>query len=121
MDTLFLGVLIIAVFVFCTIVIVRVAVRPSTSNLFVREFSSKNTESNEEIQERTSINWKKGGLRLTIVLSFLLGGIAGIISAKFYSSSADFSVGFLISFAMTWIIYFATRFVIRGFISKEES
>ena len=110
---------IITAFVCCVVLIVMFAVRPGVFRLFVREFTSKNATSNEENQEQTSVNWKKGCLRLTVVLSFLFGGIAAIINAEFYIASGAFWLGFFKFFGLTWIIYFATSFVINGFTSKK--
>lgn len=117
---LILGVtIVVIIFIIFVLTVVMAALRPSASSFLIRRFTSKNAESDEENQGQTSINWQKGGLRLTIVLSILLGSIAGIINVEFYDSSDAFLVGFLVSFAMTWLIYFATSFVIRGFRSKK--
>ena len=115
-----LGVFIISIFVLCVLAVVMAVLRPSLFSSFVRGFTGKDTESDEEMQKQIKfINWKKGFFRLTLVLSVLLGIFAGIINAEVYDSGGAFLAGFFVFFGMTWLIYFAIGFVIRGFASKR--
>ena len=114
------GVFIVAILVFCVLVVVMAALRPSLFSSFVRGFTGKDAESDEEMQKQVKfINWKKGFFRLTLVLSVLLGIFAGIINAEVYDSGGAFLAGFFVFFGMTWFIYFAIGFVVRGFASKR--
>ena len=47
-----LGVFVIATLVFCVLVVVMAALRPSLFSSFVREFTSKDAKSDEEMQEQ---------------------------------------------------------------------
>ena len=118
-----LGVLVIAILVFCFLVVVMAALRPSLSIALIRGFRSKDAESDDEMEEEIkSINWKKGLFRLTLVFSILFGIFSGIINAAIaviQDSGDAFLQAFFIFFGLTWIIYFATSFVIRGFTSKK--
>ena len=115
-----LGVFVITTLVFCVLVVVMAALRPSLFSSFVREFTSKDAKSDEEMQEQIKfINWKKGFFRLTLVLSILFGVFAGIINAEAYDSGGAFLAGFFVFFGLTWLIYLAIGFVIRGFASKK--
>lgn len=119
MDSL-LGVLAVAILVFCFLVVVMAALRPSLSISVIRGFRSKDAESDGEMQEEIkSINWKKGFFRLTLVFSVLFGIFAAFVNAEIQNSYMYFVEGFLMFFATTWIIYFAIGFVIRGFASKK--
>lgn len=119
MDSL-LGVLVVAILVFCLLVVVMAALRPSLTISVIRGFRSKDAESDDEMQEEIkSINWKKGIFRLTLVFSLLFGIFSGIINANIHDSGGAFLEAFFMFFALTWIIYFATGFVIRGFASKK--
>ncbi len=115
-----LGVLVVAILVFCLLVVVMAALRPSVSISIIRGFKSKDAESDDEMQEEIkSINWKKGLFRLTLVFSVLFGIFSGIISADIHDSGGAFLEAFFMFFGLTWIIYFATGFVIRGFANKK--
>ena len=115
-----LGVLVIAILVFCLIVVVMAALRPSLSTSLIRGFRRKDAESDDEMQaEIKSLNWKKGVFRLTLVFSVLFGIFSGMINAAIHGSSGAFLAAFFIFFGLTWLIYFATIFVIRGFASKK--
>ena len=115
-----LGVFIITIFVLCVLAVVLAALRPSLFSPFVRGFTSKDTESNEETQgEIKFINWKKGFFRLTLVLSVLFGVFAGIVNAEIHDSVEAFLAGFFIFYVLTWFVYLAAGFVMRGFASKR--
>lgn len=115
-----LGVLVVAILVFCFLVVVMAALRPSVSISVIRGFRNKDAESDDEMQEEIkSINWKKGFFRLTLVFSVLFGIFSGIISADIHDSGGAFLEAFFMFFGLTWIIYFATSFVIRGFANKK--
>ena len=114
------GVLVIVILVFCVLVVVMAALRPSLFSSFVRGFTSKDAKSDKEVQELIkSINWKKGFFRLTLVLSILFGIFSGIANAGVYDSSEAFFAGFFAFFGLIWLIYFAIGFVIKGFVSKK--
>jgi hypothetical protein len=114
-----LGVFIVALLVFCVLVVVMAVLRPSVFSSFVRGFTHKDAEPDEEMQKQMKfINWKKGFFRLTLVLSVLLGIFAGI-NAEIDGSSGVFLQAFLGFFGLTWLIYFAIGFVVRGFASKR--
>ena len=120
MDFALLGVLVIAILVFCFLVVVMAALRPSLSISLIRGFRRKDAESDDEMEEKIkSINWKKGLFRLTLVFSVLFGIFAAFVNVAIQNSYVDFLEDFFIFFGLTWIIYFATIFVIRGFASKE--
>ena len=115
-------VFVIVFLVFCVLDLVMAVLRPTVFISSVRGFTSKDAESDDEMQEQIKpINWKKGVFRLTLVLSVLFGTFAGIVNTKdSHINSADgFLIGFSIFFVMTWLIYFATSFVIKGFASKK--
>lgn len=115
-----LGVLVIAILVFCFIVVVIAALRPSLSISLIRGFRRQDAESDDEMQaEIKSLNWKKGVFRLTLVFSILFGIFSGIINADIHDSGSAFLEAFFMFFALTWLIYFATSFVIRGFARKK--
>ena len=115
-----LYVFIVAILVFCVLVVVMAALRPSLFGSFVRGFTGKDAESGEEMQKQIEfINWRKGFFRLTFVLSILFGVFAGIINAEVYDSGGAFLAGFFVFFGLTWLIYFAIGFVVRGFASKR--
>lgn len=112
-----LGVFIIAIFVLCVLAVVLAALRPSLFSPFVRGFTSKDTESNEEAQGKIKfINWKKGIFRLTLVLSMLFGLFAGIVNAepRDHHSIDRFLVSFFIVFALIWLVHFVLNYVIRN-------
>ena len=113
-----LGVFVVVILVLCALVVVMAALRPSISGSLVRNFTNKGAKSDEEMQEHfKAINWKQGFLRLTLVLSLLLGIFAGIVNVEL--SIGSFWTGFFISFGMIWFIYFAVGFVIKGFTRKK--
>ena len=115
-----LGVFVIATLVFCVLVVVMAALRPSLFGSLIRGFTNKDAKSDEEMQAQIkSVNWKKGIFRLILVLSILFGIFSGTINAETHGSSDAFFVGFFIFFGLTWLIYFAVGFVIRGFTSKR--
>lgn len=116
-----LGVLVIAILVFCVLVVVLAALRPSLFSPFVRGFTSKDAESNEEAQGKIkSINWKKGLFRLTLVLSILFGLFAGIVNAepRDHHSVDRFLVSFFIVFGLIWLVYFVLNYVIRNLAGR---
>ena len=122
MTLLHLDVFIIAVVLFCAVVVVVDMLRRGSSlpNFFTRGFASKDAEAKEESQGQVkSINWKKGIFRLTLVFSVLFGIFAAFVNAEIQNSYMEFVESFLMFFATTWIIYFATGFVIRGFANKK--
>ena len=115
-----LGVFVISIFVLCVLAVVMAVLRPSVFSSFIRGFTGKDAESDEEMQKQVKfINWKKGFFRLTLVLSVLLGIFAGIINAEIYDSGGAFLAGFFVFFGLTWLVYFAVGFVIRGFASER--
>ncbi len=115
-----LGVFVIVTLVFCVLVVVMAALRPSLFGSLIRGFTSKDAKSDDEMQaEIKSVNWKKGIFRLTLVLSILFGVFAGMAGVEVSNSSGVFLAGFFIFFGLTWVIYFALGFVIRGFTSKK--
>jgi len=122
MSLLNLDVFIIALLLFCVIVVVVGMPRrgPSFQSFFVRGFTSKNAETNEENQEQIkSVNWKKGLFRLTLVFSVLFGVFAAFANGETRNSYLGFLESFFIFFGLTWLIYFSVGFVIRGFESKK--
>ena len=122
MTLLHLDMLIIAAILFCAVVVVVDMLRRGSSlpNFFTRGFANKDAEANGESQGQIkSVNWKKGIFRLTLVFSVLFGIFAAYVDVGIQSSPADFLVSFLMFFATTWLIYFSTSFVIRGFSSKK--
>jgi hypothetical protein len=113
-------VFVIVILVFCVLVVVMAVLRPGVSGSFIRGFTSKDAESDTEMQGQMKfINWKKGVFRLTLVLSILFGIFSGIANAKIYDSGEAFLAGFFAFFGLIWLIYFAIGFVIRGFASKK--
>ena len=115
-----LGIFVIAILVFCVLVVVMAVLRPSIFGSFVRGFTANGAESDEEMQKQIEfINWKRGFFRLTLVLSILFGIFAGIINAEVYDSGGAFLAGFFVFFGLTWLIYFGIGFVVRGFASKR--
>ena len=62
---------------------------------------------------------KKFGGRVTFVLSMLFGLFGGIVNGDIHDSGDAFAAGFLVPFGLTWLVYFAVGFVIRGFASKR--
>lgn len=67
-----------------------------------------------------SINWRKGFFRLILILSVPVGIWGGIMTERsaYDGSFFDFLIGFLVFYGLTWLTYFAVRFVIRGFANK---
>ena len=116
-----LGVFIIAIFVLCVLAVVLAALRPSLFSPFIRGFTSKDTETNEEAQgEIKFINWNKGLFRLTLVLSTLFGIFAGIVNAgpRDHHSIDRFLISFLIVFGLIWFVYFVLNYVIRNLAGR---
>ena len=121
MDFLLLGVLAIAILVFCVLGVVMAVLRPGVSISFIRGFTSKDAEADAEMQGQMKfINWKKGVFRLTLVLSILLSTFAGIV----YANPADhhsidrFLIGFFILFGLIWLIYFVLNYIIRSLAGR---
>ena len=122
MTLLHLDAFFIAAALFCAVVVIVDTLRRGSSspNFFTRGFASKDAESHEKGQGQIKlVNWKKGIFRLTLVFSVLFGIFAALINAETRNSPGDFLMSVLIFFAMTWLIYFAVGFVIRGFASKK--
>ena len=117
MESSLLGVLVIAILVFCALGVVMIALRPTAFGLFIREFGNKKATSDEETHAQMQfVNWKKGFFRLTFVLSIFLGTFAGLRADSVVGSFAVF----FIFYAVTWSVYFAIGFVIQGFADKRD-
>ena len=115
-----LYVFIVMILVFCVLVVVMAVLRPGVFSFFIRGFTSKDAKSDAEMPGQMKfINWKKGLFRLTLVLSVLFGLFAGIINAEVYDFGGAFLAGFFVFLGLTWLIYFAIGFVVRGFASKR--
>lgn len=114
-------VFVIVILVFCVLVGVMAILRPGVSSAFIRGFTSKDAESDAEMQEQTKfINWKKGLFRLTLVLSILSGLFAGIVNVgpRDHHSIDRFLVSFFIVFALIWLVYFVLNGVIKNLAGR---
>jgi len=75
-----------------------------------------------------TMNLKRGLFRLAIVLSPIAGLLCcferktgGMLSGPYYTYTVwEPSERFLIGFLGIWLLYFATKFILRGFSSKQE-
>ena len=121
MALLLLGVLVIAILVFCVLVVVMALLRPGVSSSFIRGFTSKEAESDAEMQGQMKfINWKKGVSRLTLVLSILFATFAGILNAepRGHHSIDRFLISFCIVFGLIWLVYFVLNYIIKNLAGR---
>lgn len=108
----------IMIFVFCVLGIVMIILYQPRSIFSVRTFRNTEAKSDEETQAQMQfINWEKGFFRLTLVLSVLLGIFVGMEDTN---SAFDFLIVFFTFFGLTWLVYFALRFTIKGFTDKRN-
>jgi len=115
------GVLVIVMLVFCVLVAVMAPLRSPFFGSFVRGFRGENAKSDEEMQEHIKfINYKKGVLRLTLVLSILFSFSAGMVKAEPWDhhSIDRFLVTFLIVFGLIWLGYFILNYIITNLAGR---
>lgn len=115
------GALVIVILVFCVLVVVMAALRPSLFSSFIRGFTSEDAKSDEEMQEQIKfINYKKGIFRLTLVLSILFSFSAGMVNAEPWDhhSIDRFLATFFIVFGLMWLGYFVLNYIIRNLAGR---
>jgi len=115
------GVLVIVMLVFCVLVAVMAPLRSPFFSAFIRGFTRKDAKSDEETQEHIKvINYKKGVLRLTLVLSILFSFSAGMVNAEPWDhySIDRLLVTFFIVFGLIWSVYFVLNYIIRNLAGR---
>lgn len=118
-SPLVLILVLIVIFVFCVLGIVMIVLYQPRSIFSVRAFRNTEAKSDEETQAQMQyINWEKGFFRLTLALSVLLGIFAGMVDST--ADFADFLIVFFTFFGLTWLVYFALRFTIKGFTDRRS-
>lgn len=116
-----LGVFVIATLVFCVLVVVMAALRPSLFGSLVRGFRHENVKSDEEMQAHIkAINWKTGMFRLTLVLSILFSFCAGVVNAapRDHHWIDRFLATFFVIFGLIWLVYLILNYIIKDLAGR---